>query len=288
MKRNLLQGIILISAVALSSCSVNNKLAGATTGDDVYYTKAKAGDALDYTNNYSAQQNNYTADDDYYYYGDYASRINRFNYYTPFDYDDDFYYSYSGYDAPTAPDVDYNLSYDNSYTPDYNFADVYSPYDYGYYDFGGYDDFGYGTMYITNLFGGGGSGRRYHGKQYSHPTNNGSRGGLTLARANGRTGHTGGIRYTGITRGGAGNAIYSGRQNNSVIYPGRSNNNNNIGSRNPAVNNARAVRPDNTRPITQQVERTFTPQSPSPSYSGGGNSGGGASSSGGGGRPVRP
>jgi hypothetical protein len=120
MKRNLFTGIFLIGAIALSSCSTMDKIAKSEDmGDDVYFTKAKAGDDVDYVAQYNQQQVAQVRNDDYYYYGDYESRINRFSYYSPFDYQAD-YYSYVPY------------SY---YTP------VISSYDYGYnpyYDFGTY------------------------------------------------------------------------------------------------------------------------------------------------------
>lgn len=275
MKRNLLQGIILIGAVALSSCSVNNKLA--STDDDVYNNKAKAGDQLLYADNVTNQQNNYNADDDYYYYGDYASRINRFSYNTPFDYDDDFYYNYAGYNAPVSnTNTAVSPAYDDSYTSNYNFADIYSPYDYGYYDFGGYDDWGYGSSYSFNLFSGGGGGRR-HNVRLSRATSIGGSRGPSFTRSNsGRS---------GITRGG-GNPAYTGRQNTTGVYPGRPTVNNS----NPRNTNtgARAVRPE--RQDVRPAQPVFTPNQ-APSFSSPGNSGGGgggASSNGGGGRPVRP
>src|SRR5436305_1078129 len=101
MKRDLIIGIVLVGAAVMSSCSTSTQLTKSSNpvdDDDVYYTKAKAGDKIEYINDedyLASQQDN--ADDDYYYYGDYASRINRFNYYSPFDYGDPFFYGYSPY-----------------------------------------------------------------------------------------------------------------------------------------------------------------------------------------------
>jgi hypothetical protein len=115
MKRNLLKGIVLISAIVLSSCSSTNKLASVKSNldDDVYYTQAKAGDKTEYFNDNTAQQNGYAADDDYYYYGDYTSRLNRFSSYAPFDYSDDFYFSYVPYNSGFSSG--YELNYAGGY-----------------------------------------------------------------------------------------------------------------------------------------------------------------------------
>src|SRR5579871_6758688 len=97
MKRNLIIAIVLTGAAALSSCSTTKiaSLKSSAFDDDVYFTNAKAGDSQDFV---ADNQMNYKTDDDYFYYGDYASRINKFASYSPFSYNDDFYYSYVPYD----------------------------------------------------------------------------------------------------------------------------------------------------------------------------------------------
>ncbi|MDB4926021.1 MAG: hypothetical protein JWR23_2077 [Mucilaginibacter sp.] len=284
MKRNLLKGIVFISAVVLSSCSVSNKLANSpTTGDDVYFTKAIAGDNIEYAdaNNYQSKQNNYKADDDYYYYGDYASRISRFSYFTPFDYDDDFYYGYTPYNTYNNYNISANTNYNNSYSPfqpsPYDFG-VYSPFDYGYNNFGGYDDFSYGSIYTNYLYTGGG---RHHGRQYSRSTSAGGGSGLTFRKANSGSGNPSngiaGSNRRGYANNGT-NTIYPGRPNNtSVARTGTTN------------NNTRAVRTDrqDVRPASQQVVERASQPSPAPANTSSSSSSS-SGSSGGGGRPVRP
>ncbi|RYY33590.1 MAG: hypothetical protein EOP46_15980, partial [Sphingobacteriaceae bacterium] len=104
MKRHIIPGIILVSAIALSSCSTQ-KVASGKIDDDVYGTRARAGNTPVYAERPVYRDQNepaedgyeddyYTGDDDYYYYDDYSSRINRFGYVSPFGYYDDLYYGY--------------------------------------------------------------------------------------------------------------------------------------------------------------------------------------------------
>ena len=103
MKRNILHSIVLLSALALASCSTTNQIASTQKqDDDVYFSKAEAGEAPVYKQ--PLREDRYVAgtssdDEDYYYYDTYASRINRFGYNSPFDYYDDYYY---GYNSPYA------------------------------------------------------------------------------------------------------------------------------------------------------------------------------------------
>jgi hypothetical protein len=284
MKRNLLKGIILISVVALSSCSTTNKLAGTKNiDDDVYFTKAKSGDYMVYASD--NQQNNYSGDNDYYYYGDYASRISRFSYFSPFDYDDDFYYSYSSYSPYSSlsplPNTTANVADYNDYSSSaYNIGALYSPYDYGYSDFdmGGYDNFGYGNIYSAYIIGGGSS-RRSSGRGHNYAR--------MINRANGNSaGNSSGTPLT-FHKGRTG-VINSAPA--TAYYPGRPVGTSTTG-RNPAVNgynNTRAIRPvnDNPRQAVQSIDRAPAQQSTSNSSSG--SSGNSSSSAGGGGRPVRP
>lgn len=308
MKSILPLGIILISAIALSSCSsMNNLPKTKTIGDDVYYTKAKAGDSFDPVPQYT--QNSYTNNDDYYYYGDYKSRIDRFSYLTPFDYNDDFYYDYtaSDYSAPVntsaAEPVD-----DGYYADAYDDLGVYSAFDFGYGDFGGYDNYGYGVAYSSYIYSGGG--RISHKKSYDNGgrtndksfhrgsgslvfnktgVSSGSRTapstGLSFNRSNGTSANNNNTAYSGGRRPGGSYAVYPGRPGtNSTAYV------------NPTGNGSRIIRQDNQnqRPVIQQQQTTerYSPppstSSSSSSSSSGSSGGGGAASGGGGGRPVRP
>lgn len=292
MKRNLLKGIVFISAIVLSSCSAPNKLTGIkktiVNDDDVYYTQAKAGDKIDYIANNQYQQNSgYNGDDDYYYYGDYASRLNRFSSYSPFDYNDDFYYSYVPYSNGFGSGMSYGIDYyGNSYGYGTGYAAnlgsslygeyVYSPYDYGYspYYMGGYDNFGYGNIYSAYILGGGASWHNKHNTVSNAGFNPAMRGVRTDASP-------------GVTRVAPRAAYYPG---NPAININRAN-----GSFNGATRNGVSVNGMNNNPAARQTRESFRPQqqqqpvTPPPSYNtGSSNNSGGGASSGGGGRPVRP
>lgn len=306
MKSILPLGIIVISAIALSSCSsINNLSKAKTIGDDVYYTKAKAGDSFDPQPQYT--QNSYTNNDDYYYYGDYKSRIDRFSYLTPFDYSDDFYYDYASNDYATPPPANTSAieqvdNGDDDYADAYDDLGIYSAYDFGYGDFGGYDNYGYGIAYSSYIYGGGGrvSHKRSHeGGRFSRANSGGlvfnkigvssgsrpsSSGGLSFSRGNGTPVNNSNTPFTGSRRPGGSYAVYPGRPgSNSTAYV------------NPTGNSNRIIRQDNPRPVIQQqqtIERYSPPPSTSSSNSssssGSSGSSGGGAASGGGGRPVRP
>ncbi|MCC8426167.1 hypothetical protein [Mucilaginibacter sp. UR6-11] len=314
MKRNLLKGIILISAIALSSCSTMNSLSKTgDAGDDVYYTKAKAGDSFDFNQQYIQPQNDYVRNDDYYYYGDYESRINRFSYFTPFDYDDDFYYSYVPYN--TYPNMAYqtnnqviNQPAEYYYEPVYGDLGVYSAYDFGYGDFGGYDNYGYGVAYSTFIYGGGSRATHKRSYTYSNKANAGNGpGAFVRTNSSNRNGFGGvSINNDGTVRHAAPGLIFTrantGRGNSSTpgfsgsrpggynaVYPGRPGTNavTQVSTNN---GNTPVIRPQsqNPRPVIQQpaIERVSAPSQSSSSGSSG--SSGSSNSSGGGGRPVRP
>ncbi|MGF7078312.1 hypothetical protein [Mucilaginibacter sp. UYCu711] len=302
MKRNLFTGIFLISAIALSSCSTMDKLSKSEDmGDDVYFTKAKAGDQFDYVAQYNQQQASNVRNDDYYYYGDYESRINRFGYYSPFAYQDD-YYSYVPYSYYT-PAVS---AYDYGYNPYYDFG-TYVAFDFGFGYYGGYDNYGYGNAYSSYIYGGG---SRHHGRGYSGWGNGGGGTGLAFTPANAayplsryiannpgsNSGTTTGPRFVRANGAPAGGGLYSGSRpgGTNAVYPGRPGTNavTPVGSTSNNTANTPYVRPasENPRPVVQQpnIERAAPVQSsPPPSNSGSSNSGS-SSSSGGGGRPVRP
>jgi len=293
MKRDLIKGIVLIGAVALSSCSATHQLAGvksaAYNDDDVYYTRAKAGDKIDDIAYSNLQNNNYKGDDDYYYYGDYASRLNRFSNYSPFDYGDNFYFNYVPYNNGFGEGLDYDRDY---YASNYGFSrtantapyidngNIYSPYDYGYspfYDMG-YDDYGYGDVYSAYLLGGYGGGGGYAGVWRHHNT-------TTIATTTNPS--VRGVRTTpspGVTRIASlpGRPVVSVNAATGVVTRNINNLNGNNNNNNTASRQTR----ESYRP--QQTQSVAPPPSTSTSSSSSGGSTSSATSSGGGGRPVRP
>ncbi len=284
---------MLIAIVALASCSTQKVASNQHVDDDVYFTKAKAGEQVPmqiaYNQNvYTTPQDNSGtySDDDYYYYDSYASRINRFSYNSPFNYYDDYYYDYTS-------------------TPTYG---GYAGYDLNSYAYGGYGlgvgiGFGFGGYYGYSPFGiGWGGGYPYWGIYsaygYGYP---GYWGGGYYG---GGYGYGGGYRGTprpyrgsGVPGGAYANRSvrgvgYNGAYQNAGYYPGRAVNSNgrrittNGYGNNGNYNNGqqgRQTRPTRTDYPTYQPTRT-TNSMPS-SSGGGGNSGGGG---GGGSRPVRP
>ncbi len=140
MKTKILKGIAMASMVVLGACSTNKFAAQQKDyNDDVYFSKAKAGDAVEYASNDRSYRNDG-------YYDNYSSRINRFGGYSPFAYDG-FYNSYYG--AGLGLGLGYGLGSLYGYSPYsiYSPYSLYSPYSYyggGYYGLGGY---GYGGLY---------------------------------------------------------------------------------------------------------------------------------------------
>jgi hypothetical protein len=264
MKRNLIIGILFIGAAALSSCYTANKMASQTTNDDVYYSRATAGDGPEYVPTVASQPEDSYADDDYYYYGDYAARINRFDYYSPFDYCDGFY----GYSPYNRFGFGLSLGFGYNYSP-YGYG--YSPYGYGYSPYyGGYNYYGVGY---------GGYGGYYYGG--------------SLAGNNPRPYRGSGSPGTPVTYRGQRIGLASAATSRIGYYPGRP------GNRGVGVNaaggsaNGRPSRTsiDNSRPQQVSSER-YQPPSNSNNNSGrsssSSSSSGSSSSGGGGGRPVRP
>jgi hypothetical protein len=275
MKRNIINGIILIGALALGSCSTT-KLASnqLNKDDDVYFSKAKAGDSPEYVTSVQQQQNpnNYNNDDDYYYYDSYAARINRFNYLSPFGYYDNFY---DGFYSPYYNSFNFGLGFGYGLGGYYGYSPYYSPF--GYYGYGYYSPYSYyGTGY---------GGSPYWGIYSGSLSNNTPR------------------PYRGS---GAPNNAFVNRNAPSVGYRGNYPVNSNYPGRPTTVNsvNGRSTGNSSTsRPARTQAQPSYQPQprvqsapapapSPAPSnsggggYSGGGNSGGGGG--GGGARPSRP
>jgi hypothetical protein len=303
MKRNLYKGIIFISAIALSSCSTMDNLSKSDPmGDDVYYTKAKAGDEFDYVAQYNQQQNAQVRNDDYYYYGDYESRINRFSYYTPFNYQDDFYYGHTSYTSAQYYSPAIQSTYNYGYNPFYDFG-VYSAFDFGFGYYGGYDNYGYGNAYSSYIYGGGNS---HHGRGSSRWGNAGGGTGLTFTGANaayplsryignnpGSNSATGNGPTFVRANGNQWNSLYSNSRPGgaNAVYPGRPGSNS-ITQPSSTNTTTRILRPqsENPRPVVQQptFERPAPVQAAPASSNSGSSSSGSSSSSGGGGRPVRP
>lgn len=263
--------MLFIGAAALSSCSTANKLASQNNNDDVYYSRATAGDAPEYVPTVANQQQQDTyADDDYYYYGDYASRINRFDYYSPFDYSDGFY-GYTPYNR-----YGIGLSFGLGYSYGYN----YSPYGYGYSPYG----YGYSPYY---------GGYNYYGVGYG---GYGGYYGGSLAGNNPRPYRGSGSPGTPVNYRGERVGFASAATSRIGYYPGRP------GSRAAGVNttggtgNSRPSRASNdyARPQQTSVDRYQPPSNSNNnsnsgrSSSSGSSSGSSSSGGGGGGRPVRP
>lgn len=255
MKLNITKGLILIGAIALSSCSTQNKLASAKVdaGDDVYASKATAGDQPVYAervNNY--QHDSYASSnnngDDYYNYDSYTARLNRF-YDSPFalSYYDNLYY---GGLSPyyTGIGLGLGLGYGSGYLG-------YSPFGYGYspfYSYTPYSPYGYGSIY--------GYGAYPYGGLYSYY--NTSNVGSTYYGARP-------YRGPGVVS----NAYGANGSNPVYTRPVRG-----VSVTTPAPNNGNTIQQVRPQP-------TYQPQPVQQNYPSG-NSGGG--SSGGGARPVRP
>jgi hypothetical protein len=289
MNRNIAIGIFLFSALALSSCSTT-KLASNQSSDDVYFSKATAGDEPiyaaqpNYNNNQYADQDQDTNDDDYFYYDDYTSRINRFSYYSPFSYYDDLYYGYNNY------------AYNNGFSLGFN----YGPYGYGYspYGYGGFGlGYGYGGWGLGFGYGYGGLGYGYGGWGLGGYYGGGFYGGGYASSGTPRPNRGTGVFNRGTSSAygrnpassfGRGTRVSSSSSNGIGYIPGGRGVRNNNGTQGssyarPARTDARPSRTD-AQPVRQQpvsIDRT----SSSPASSGGGSR---SSGGGGGGRPVRP
>ncbi len=292
-----LKYLIAICAISLSACSTSQKLAS-TPGaddDDVYFTQAKAGDQIMYADD-SYQANGYNDgydDDDYYYYGDYASRINRFNNFSPFGYNS-FYYGYSPFN-PWRWNMGYGMGgWNRGFGFNYGLGWGYDPFFYG----GMYSPYFYDPFYAS--FYGYGWGLGY-GLGYS-PW---GWGGFGWGGLGGYGWGGGGFLVEGSARQrprpvyAGGNAASSGRPNRTVSYenmPGRRPGDlstqgiNSINGQSPrGIRDTRVRDGQTARPAVQQVDRrpSYNP-APAPSFGGGGGGGGTSGGGGGGGRPVRP
>ncbi len=280
MKLNNILGMLIIGALALGSCSTS-KLASNQykKDDDVYYSNAKAGDAPvyvandQYNNNVPLQSryNNYN-DDDYYYYDSYASRINRFGYYSPFSFYDDIY---SPYYSPYYGYSPYAFGYSPYYYGGLGLGLGFGSY-FGYSPYYGYSPYGYAYNYLGTGYGYGGGGFwGIYSASSSTPRPYRGSGAPTNAMVN-RT--TRAIGYNGNY---PVNSQYPGRPS-AVISGGRQAVNST--GYNPNNNN-------NGRPTRDYAPQVYTPQPQVQSVSSSGSSGvssGGSVSSGGGSRPVRP
>ncbi|GAB3907569.1 hypothetical protein [Mucilaginibacter boryungensis] len=286
MKRNIIGGIILIGALALGSCSTT-KLASnqSNDGDDVYYSNAKAGDQIEYVastqpSNQQSRYNNYN-DDDYYFYNSYASRINRFGYFSPFGYYDDIYNGYYPYYGRYSAGIGFGLGFGYGYGGYYGYSPFYDPFYSGYYGYG------YPGYYGYNYFGTG----------YGYGPGGGYWGGYSAYRNSGTP-----RPYRGS--GAPSNAIvsrstrpigYNGNYPVNSAYPGRPTVNSNgrqatNSTGNTYNNGVRPVRGDNSGQAARPVYQPQQTQSysPPPSSNSGSSSSSSGSSSSGGSRPVRP
>jgi hypothetical protein len=297
MKRNIINGIILVGALALGSCSTQNKIASANVNDDVYGSKVVAGEQPVYV----AQTNDYRHDDanteDYSYYDSYTARLNRFYNYSPFvpSYYDDFYYGglspyYSGLS------VGIGLGYGGyGYSPygygGFGYSAYYGGYGYSPYGYGGYGYSPYGGYY-GSIYGYGAS--PYWGA-YSYGRVVASSGTPRPFRGNGNPGVSYGSYGRGLSTGYANGAgiSYGGRPSRvGNPYAGRTGTTNNNGGYTQTSRPSRGDNSTYTRQPQPQAQPQQQPQSytPPPSNSGSSNSGGGGGSrgGGGGGRPSRP
>jgi len=294
MKRNITLGILFISAIALSSCSTQNKLATAKVEDDAYFTKAKAGDEATYTASTEPKtyrQDNYSnspaTTDDYYYYDSYEARLNRFYGYSPYgsSYFNDMYYGSYSYN-PFSP-FNYGVGLSLGYGMFGNYG--YSPYGYSPYGYSpyGYSPYGYNPVYA---YGGGGN---YWGTySYYNTTPNYGYGNIIPNRpyrgagVPGSTVSNNGGGYTGY--GSAGSYPPANRPVRTSVVGGSNNNGGTVVNQRPARTTTTQPSPQ----YTPQQQYTPPPQQ-SNTNSGSSNSSSSSSSSsnssgGGGGRPVRP
>lgn len=297
MKRNIIKGIVLIGALALGSCSTTQLASNMKDkDDDVYFSNAKAGDQIEYvasTQPVANQQNRYNNynDDDYYYYDSYASRINRFGYFSPFNYYNDIYYGYSPY-SYYSPYNSWNLGLGLGlgFGGYYGYNSWYSPFSYGYY---GYPYYGYNYFGTGYAYGGGGgfwgtysanvstgAARPYRSQMPNVP---GAAGGRSYT--NPRIGYNGNYPNTYMTRPTrAGEANSQATRVNSTGSRGQSSTDYGRPQR-PTVQD----QPRQTYQPQPQVERSSPPPSMGSSDGGRSSSAGSSNSGGGGGgRPVRP
>jgi hypothetical protein len=248
MKTKILKGIVMMSAVVLGACTTTKYAAQQKDyNDDVYYSKAKAGDAVEYASNNRSYRNDG-------YYDNYSSRISRFGGYSPFAYDG-FYNSYYG--AGLGLGLGYGLGSYYGYSP----YSMYSPYSYYGSGYGlGYGGYGYGI-----------GGSPYWGL-YSGYTSVNTNYGARPGRGNGNPGAT----YNSTLRG---TSVISGRGYNpgvGVSNSGNTYNNNGGYSQRPTRQAA---------PQIERSYPTYN--TPAPSSMGGGFGGGGGRISSGGARPGR-
>lgn len=266
MNRYIYLGAVLMAVAALASCSTQRLASNSKYEDNVYYSQAKAGDQIIGEPTYTDDQVYAGDDDDYYYYDSYASRINRFNYASPFDYSDNYYYDYGPSDSTS-----YNT-----------YAGVWPGYGYG---FGPYGYFGYDPLFYGAYGFGLGYGYPYGGYyRYGY-------GGYSLwggyGRGHGITPRP--VRGTGMPANAmvARNIGYRGAYPISARYPGRP-----VSAMRPSYVSANGGRlpvfgqgrqGGRTLPVYQPASRSFN----TPSGGSGSSGGGGSSSSSGGSRPTR-
>lgn len=295
---------MLVTALALASCSTQKLASNQQADDDVYFSKAKAGDVQPIpvyrqqdVNVYADEQPPYAdaADDDYYYYDSYASRINRFAYNSPFNYYDDYYYDYAspttygngGWGVNSYAYGGYGFGLGIGFGFGYGGYYGYNPWGYGYgYPYYGYSPYGIGWgggypywgIYSAYGYGGWGGGGYYaRARPYR---GSGVAGGSNYVNRSVR-----GVGYNGAYPNAAG--YYPGRTVNGVSQ--RTTNGAYSGNANYGYGQGRPARPqrsDNPNNYNNPPQRTMNSM---PSNNSGGNMGGGSGGgSRGGGRPGRP
>jgi hypothetical protein len=302
MKKNILHSAVLFGALALASCSTPGQLASSkNNNDDVYFSKAEAGDAPVYRTAIRDEDryvNTNSDDDDYYYYDSYSSRINRFAYNTPFDYYDDYYYGYNtpyGYGGYAYSPWGYGGGlgwggYGGGWGLGLGFGYGgwgYSPWGYGGF---GYSPWGYGGYYSPYSYWGTGYGYGYGGGYWGGVSAN------NVVRARPYRGNG----FPNSTMGGRNSTArptgYSGNYPNTMSYPGRRPQIGSPGS-GSSYTGGRPGRGDggNSQPVYRPTRTEASRPQPQPTFdrgstqsSGGGMSGGGGGGSRGGGRPSRP
>lgn len=309
--KHLFTSLLGVTALLVASCSTPKLAQNSAIDDDVYGTVAKAKEykQADPVQPTQADNSAYTTSDPYYDM-DYASRIDRFYYGSPYRNYYDPYYNYYGYNSwyGYGPYYGYSLGgyFNNIY---YNWYNPYSYYGWGnpYYGswWGPYSYYGggyWGGGYWGGGYWGGGyyAGRgSYNNPNYGARPSRGSENGV--GRASGRGNYYGGGVSSGIpsrANNGNGNGttvtrsraeMYNPATNGTTTRPSGTSSTYDRPTRGGSTTDSRPTRSE--APSRPQPTYNPPPQqsSPPPSSGGGGRSGGGSSGGGGGGggRPTR-
>lgn len=303
MKPNhLLTSMLAITAIAITSCSAPRLAQQSSHDDDVYNSNAQAAIYTPPPVRVQTSQDVYDQNDEYYgtsdpYYDmDYASRINRFNNYSPWrgyydPYFDNGYYGGYGYNGFSL-----GLSFGSVWnSPYYGWGNYWSPF-YGYNPWGwnSYWNGGWGGPwggYYGGYYGGGLWGGYYGGGLYTGRTTNAPRP-SSMGRDGVRSYGMGyGSRTGGTVRSDMNGNVISRRTRAEMYDPNGEGRSTRAQGYRPDQNQnirpgrAQGYRPDyqpNNRPTRTEGYRPEPSYNP-PSRSGGFDGGGGRSSGGGGG-----